>query len=143
MYAELLDARMAIVDKRRESGTEVVTRNLIGKVEGRSVLIVDDMISTAGTVCEAASLVMERGAVDVRVAATHAVLVGPAMKRLAEAPIKQLIVTDTIPDGERLDPLRDRLEVLTVARMLGNAVHRIHHNQSVSELFRGGDETKR
>ena len=144
MYADLFDTRMAIVDKRRESGTKVASRNLIGKVQGRSVLIVDDMISTAGTVCEAAALAMDRGAVDVRVAATHAVLVGLAMKRLGEAPIAQIIVTDTIPDGQRLEPIRDKLAVLTVAKLLGDAVDRIHHNRSVSELFRGGaDETKR
>jgi len=143
MYADMLDADLAIVDKRRESGTKVASKNLIGEVEGRTVLMVDDMISTAGTICEAARLVMSRGARDVIVAATHAVLVGLAMERIRDAPFKQIVVTDTIPDGRRLDPIRDKLQMLTVARLLGDAVHRIHHDLSVSALFREASGTKR
>jgi len=143
MYADLLHAELAIIDKRRQSGTTVASKNLIGDVEGRAVLMVDDMISTAGTICEAAKLVRERGARDIIVAATHAVLIGPALERLEQAPIKQVVVTDTIPDGRRLDPIRDKLKLLTVAKLLGEAVHRIHHDLSVSALFRKAGETKR
>ena len=143
MYADLLHAELAIIDKRRQSGTTVASKNLIGDVEGRPVLMVDDMISTAGTICEAAKLVRERGARDIIVAATHAVLIGPALERLEQAPIKQVVVTDTIPDGRRLDPIRDKLKLLTVAKLLGEAVHRIHHDLSVSALFRKAGETKR
>jgi ribose-phosphate pyrophosphokinase len=143
MYADLLHADLAIIDKRRQSGTTVASKNLIGDVEGRPVLMVDDMISTAGTICEAAKLVRERGARDIMVAATHAVLIGPALGRLEQAPIKQVVITDTIPDGRRLDPIRDKLQLLTVAKLLGEAVHRIHHDLSVSALFRKAGETKR
>jgi ribose-phosphate pyrophosphokinase len=112
-------------------------------VKDRPVLMVDDMITTAGTICEAAKLLKERGAGDIFAAATHAVLVGMALERLEKAPIKRVVVTDTIADGERLEPLRNRLEVLTVANLLGDAVHRIHHHMSVSALFRQASETKR
>jgi len=143
MYANVLGCDLAIVDKRRQSGSEVVVKNLIGEVEGRTVLMFDDMISTAGTVCEAAKLVMERGAIDVMVSATHAVLVGLAMERIADSPISTVNVTDTIPGGDRLAPIAGKANVLSVARLLGEAVHRIHHDQSVSAMFRSGAGTKR
>ena len=143
MYADLLDADLAIIDKRRESGTNVASKNLIGDVADRTVLMVDDMISTAGTICEAAKLVQSHGANDVIVAATHPVLVGMAMQRIREAPIRRLIVTDTIPNGDRWAPISDKLHVLTAARLLGDAVYRIHHHQSVSALFRAAAATKR
>ncbi len=143
MYANLLDADLAIIDKRRESGTTVTSRNLIGEVRGRNVLMVDDMISTAGTICEAARLVEEKGAKGIIAAATHPVLVGLALQRLNEAPFRKVVITDTIPDGERLNPIRAKLEVLTVAKLLGEAVHRIHHDMSISALFRRAGETKR
>jgi len=143
MYANVLGCDLAIVDKRRQSGSEVVVKNLIGEVEGRTVLMFDDMISTAGTVCEAAKLVMERGATDVMVSATHAVLVGLAMERIADSPISTVNVTDTIPGGDRLAPIAGKANVLSVARLLGEAVHRIHHDQSVSAMFRSGAGTKR
>ena len=142
-YASLLDADLAIIEKRRESGMKVSTKNLIGEVAGRTVLMFDDMISTAGTVCEAAKMVMAHGAKDVIAAATHAVLVGMAMQRLNEAPISQVIVTDTIPDGQRTAPIAHKLVRLSVAKLLGEAVHRIHHDMSVSALFRRGAEGTR
>lgn len=143
MYAQELQAELAIIDKRRESGTTVRPRHLIGNVEGRPVLMVDDMISTAGTICEAARVVIGQGATAVFAAATHAVMVGMAMERLAEAPIQRVIVTDTIPAESRLDRIRERLDILSVDRLLGDAVHRIHHDRSVSALFRGAGGTKR
>jgi ribose-phosphate pyrophosphokinase len=143
MYARQFDADIAIIDKRRESGMKVSTKNLIGSVEGRTVLMFDDMISTAGTVCEAAKLVMEYGAKDVISSATHAVLVGIAMERLNEAPISQVVVTDTIPNGGRTTAIAHKLVRLTVAKLLGEAVHRIHHDMSISALFRRGADTKR
>jgi ribose-phosphate pyrophosphokinase len=143
MYADRLGAELAIIDKRRKSGFEVVTRNVIGDVEGRTVLMIDDMISTAGTICEAANVVMEHGARDVLCAATHAVLVGPAVDRIAESPISRVIVTDTVPDHRRFGAIEDKLVHLTVARLLGKAVHRIHHDLSVSALFREAVGTKR
>jgi ribose-phosphate pyrophosphokinase len=144
MYANLLGADLAIIDKRRQSGSDVLSKNLIGPdLAGRPVLMVDDMISTAGTICSAAELVKEAGATEIFAAATHPVMVGLALQRLADAPFTRIIVTDTIPDDGRLDPIRDRLEVLSVAGLLGEAVHRIHHNMSISALFRGAGGLKR
>jgi ribose-phosphate pyrophosphokinase len=142
-YAEILDADLAIIDKRRESGEKIASKNLIGDVDGRTVLMVDDMISTAGTICGAADLVMERGAKRVIAAASHPVLCGLAMDRLAEAPIERIVVTDTIPDRGRLDPIRHKLAELTVAPLLGEAIYRIHHDMSISALFQRGTGVKR
>jgi len=141
--ANLLGGDLAIINKRRTGATEVTTGNLIGTVEGKTVLMFDDMISTAGTVCEAARLVVERGAKAVIAAATHPVLVGMAMQRLADSPISRIVVTDTIPIGPRCEPIRSKLVELSVDRLLGDAIHRIHHNQSVSELFRRTAGAKR
>ena len=143
MYAGLLDAKLAIIDKRRDSGSEVVSKRLIGEVEGKTVLMVDDMISTAGTICEAARVVMEQGARDVIVSATHPILVGLAFERLADSHISKILVTDSIPTGDRCVAIADKLQTLSVATLLGEAVHRIHHDQSVSAMFRSGVGTKR
>jgi ribose-phosphate pyrophosphokinase len=142
-FANLLQADLAIINKRRLSGSEVVTGNLIGDVKNKTVLMVDDMISTAGTVCEAAKLVMDKGAKQVIAAATHGVLVGMAMQRLMEAPISKVVVTNTIPLGSRLDPMREKLVELCVGPLIGEAIHRIHNNMSVSALFRDTAGTKR
>lgn len=138
-YASLLDADLAIIDKRRESGMKVASKNLIGTVQNRTVLMVDDMISTAGTICEAAKLLMDRGAKNIIAAATHPVLVGLAMERLQSAPITSIVITDTIPNGQRLAPIESKLTQLTISRLLGEAAHRIHHDMSVSALFRRAD----
>jgi len=143
MYASALDGDLAIVDKRRVSGSKVSTANLIGEVKGRTVVMMDDMITPAGTVCEAARLVMDRGANRCIVGATHPVLVGLAMERLAEAPIDSIVVTDTIPGGDRYKPIESKIVQLSVGPLLGDAIHRIHHNLSVSALFRQGAGTKR
>ncbi len=143
MFANLLGFDMAIIDKRRQSGSKVSVKNLIGEVKGRRVLMFDDMISTAGTVSEAAKVVMEEGATGCECACTHAVLVGQAFARLDIPAIERLTVTDTIPGGERLKPLQHKLTILSVARLLGEAVHRIHHDQSVSAMFRDGIGVKR
>ncbi|MEX0741403.1 MAG: ribose-phosphate pyrophosphokinase [Phycisphaeraceae bacterium] len=143
MYAEMLGGDLAIIDKRRKSGSEVVSANLIGDVTGKTVLLVDDLISTAGTICEAARLLMQHGAKDIIAAATHPVLVGLAMERLHEAPISRIIVTDTIPCGARCAKIADKLVVLSTAGLLGDAIHRIHHHESISALFRPGYSGKR
>jgi ribose-phosphate pyrophosphokinase len=141
--ANLLGGDLAIINKRRLSGSKVATGNLIGTVEGRTVLMFDDMISTAGTVCEAAKLVRERGAKDVIAAATHAVLVGPAVERLLASSISKVVVTDSIPLLARVEPLKPKLVQLSVGTLLGEAVSRIHNNQSVSALFRQTAGVKR
>tara|TARA_X000001036_G_scaffold65956_2_gene56678 strand:- start:785 stop:1771 length:987 start_codon:yes stop_codon:yes gene_type:complete len=143
MYAGLLDSKLAIIDKRRESGSEVVSKRLIGDVNGKTVLMVDDMISTAGTICEAAKLVTEKGATKVIAAATHGLLVGPAIERINSAPISEVIITDTIATDSHLDGISEKLHVLSVARFLGEAVHRIHHHMSISSLFNRGEGPKK
>jgi ribose-phosphate pyrophosphokinase len=141
--ANLLGGELAIINKRRLSGTSVTTGNLIGDVKGRTVLMFDDIISTGGTVCEAAKLVMDKGAKDVIAAATHPVLVGPAVERLMNSPISRVVVCNTIPLTERVGALRSKLVELSVGPLLGHAIHRIHHNESVSALFKNTAGTKR
>ena len=141
--ANLLGGDLAIINVRRLSGSQVSIGNLIGSVEGKTVLMFDDIISTAGTVCEAAKLVMERGAKQVIAAATHAVLVGPAVERLLASPINKIVVTNSIPLPDRISPLKPKLVELCVGTLLGEAIHRIHSNQSVSALFRKTAGTKR
>lgn len=143
LYANLLNADLAIIDKRRKSGTEVISANIIGDVAGKTVIMVDDMISTAGTMCSAAKMVIEHGAKEVLAACTHPVLVGLAMERLAEAPISKIVVTDTIPCTPRCNAIRDKLDVRSVAKLLGETIHRIHHQKSVSSLFRNHAGAKR
>ncbi len=133
--ANLLDADLAIINKRRLTGDSIKVGHLIGDVKNKTVLMFDDMISTGGTVVEAAKLVMNEGASDVVCAATHAVLAGPAMERLADSPISKIVVTDTIPENGRCEKIQDKLVVLSVGEMLGQAIKRIHDNQSISELF--------
>jgi ribose-phosphate pyrophosphokinase len=133
--ANLLDADLAIINKRRLTGDTVKVGNLIGDVAGKTVLMFDDMISTGGTVVEAAKLVMDEGASDVVCAATHAVLAGPAMEKLADSPISKVVVTDTIPEAGRCELIRDKLVILSVGEMLGQAITRIHNDQSISALF--------
>jgi ribose-phosphate pyrophosphokinase len=142
-YANDLGADFAIIDKRRKSGTEVAAGNIVGDVKGKTVVMVDDMISTGGTICEASKLVMDHGAKDVIAACTHPVLVGLAMERIKESPISRLVTTDTIPCGNRCEPIADKLEELSVAEVLGEAIHRIHHNASISSMFRRDGGGKR
>jgi ribose-phosphate pyrophosphokinase len=133
-YQKKLGGPIAIVDKRRSSSSEVRAMNLIGaSVEGKSVFIFDDMISTAGTVVQAAQVARHNGAREVYVCAAHGVLCGRAIDNLKEAPIKEIVLTDSIPlpSEKRLPTIR----VLSVARLLGDAIKRIHFNESVSQLF--------
>jgi len=142
-FANLLGGDLAIINKRRVSGSDVTTGHLIGTVKGKTVLMYDDMITTAGTICEAARVVLDQGAKKVIAAATHAVLVGLAMQRIAASPITRLVCTNTIPSGDRIDPIRDRFVELCVSELLGEAIHRIHHNMSISALFRNTAGAKR
>ncbi len=133
-YAAHLGGELAIVHKRRLSGSNVEAQEIIGEVKGRNVLMCDDIIATAGTVCGAASLVKERGAEKVFVGATHGVFARQALERLAKAPIDQIVVTDTIPLNKRSKKIGN-IKVLSVAAMLGEAIKRIHRNESISNLF--------
>ena len=135
VYAKRLGGEISIIDKRRRSDTEAVAAHIIGDVAGKNVLMVDDMITTAGTMTEAVRILRDKGALDIYISATHAVFAPPAMERLTKCPFTKLAVTDTIAIGDRCDALKGRLVVLSVAELLGETIHRIHHNESVSELL--------
>ncbi len=135
VYAQRLGGEISIIDKRRKSGSEAKAVHIIGDVAGRNVFMVDDMITTAGTMTEAVRILRDNGARDIYISATHAVFAPPAMERLANCPFTKIAVTDTIPIGNRCDAIKDRMEVLSIAPLLAEAIHRIHHNESVSALF--------
>ena len=129
-----LGGQFAIVDKRRSSATETVQANLIGgPIEGKVALLFDDMISTAGSIVGAAQVAADHGAREIYLSASHAVFCGPAVERLSNAPIKEVVVTNSlsIPPEKRFD----KLKTVTVAPLLGEAIRRIHRNESVSGLF--------
>jgi len=134
IYASHLGGELAVVYKKRISGNEVQSGDIIGNVAGRNVLMCDDIIATAGTLCSAAKLVRERGARKVYVGATHGIFSGPALERLEQSPIEQVVVTDTIPLTAETKKA-GIVKVLTVSSMLGEAIKRIHRNESVSSLF--------
>ncbi len=133
-YASALNAELAIINKRRLTGQEILCEEIIGSVEGRNVVMVDDMISTAGTIAGAATMVKDRGAKKVVVGATHGVFAGPAVERLTAAPIDEVFVTDTIPLRGAVKEMK-HLKVLSVASLIGEAMRRIHSNESISTMF--------
>lgn len=133
-YAKRMNADLAIIDKRREKANVSEVMNIIGDVQDRDCVILDDMIDTAGTLCNAAKALKDSGARRVYAAATHAVLSGPAVERIRNSVLEEVVVTDTIP----LKPgalETGKFKVLTVARLLGEAIKRIHNSDSVSSLF--------
>ena len=132
-FAHLLGCPLATVDKRRNSPESVEVRSIIGDVKGRVAILTDDMISTAGTLSEAALAVRENGALEVFAAATHPVFCQPAYERLANARVAEVCVLDTIPVSS--PPREPKVTVLTCAPLLGEALKRIHLNQSVSSMF--------
>ncbi len=133
-YSKRLNATLAIIDKRREKSNVSEVMNIIGDVKGKDAIVVDDMIDTAGTLTNAARALMEAGARTVSACATHAVFSGPAIKRIEESPLKEVIVTDTIPLRPEAKAC-SKIKQLTVARLLGEAIKRIHHGDSISSLF--------
>ena len=133
-HASRLGGSIAIIDKRRKSATTVEQANLIGgPIEGKVALMFDDMISTAGSICGAAELVRSAGAREIHVAATHGVFAGQAIERLDNAPIESIVITDTIPLSS--ENKLDKINTLSVANLLGEAIRRIHHHQSISAIF--------
>ncbi len=134
-YATRLGGDLAVIDKRRDSGDSIEMANLIGTVEGRNVLMFDDMITTAGTLCGAARFLREHGAQSVTVAATHPVFAGPAVARILESEIDEIFVTDTIPLSSEAREKLKNITVLSVAELMGEAIRRIHRNEAVSALF--------
>ncbi len=132
-YAKHLNATLAIIDKRRVADNEAEVMNIIGDVKGRNVIIVDDMIDTAGTIVKATQEMKNQGALSLYAAATHGVLSGPALDRLKASEFKEIAVTNTIllPDEKRIE----KIKILSVARLLGEAIKSIHEETSVSTLF--------
>jgi ribose-phosphate pyrophosphokinase len=133
-FGKRLGASLAIIDKRREGPNEAQVMNIIGDVKGKKVIILDDMIDTAGTVVQAANALKDAGALEVSVCCTHPVLSGPALERIEKSNIKELVVTDTIPLNNATKKCK-RIKVLSVAGLLSEAVRRIYYNDSVSSLF--------
>ena len=133
-YSKRLGGTLAIIDKRRSGPNVSEVMNIIGDVKGRDTIIVDDMIDTAGTLTQAAAAVMNAGAKSVSACATHAVLSGPAIRRIEESPLLEVIVTDSIPLKAEAKACK-KIKQLTVARLLGEAIKRIHHGDSISSLF--------
>ena len=133
-YAKRLDAELAIVDKRRSEDGTAEVMNVIGDVEGRTCILQDDIIDTAGTIQKASSALKAAGAHRVLACAVHGVLSGPAIERVTHAPIDQLIVTNTIPLRADAQQCK-KIVVLSVARLLGQAIRSIHEETSVSTLF--------
>ncbi len=131
--AKRLDATIGIIDKRRPTANVSEVLNVIGEVEGKDCLIADDMIDTAGTMVEAIHALKARGARDIYCAATHALLSGPAVERLSQSPLKELVVTNTVPVPE--EKRFPQLTILSVADLIARAIRYTHSNESVSSLF--------
>ena len=135
-YAKAMGADLAIVDKRRISGSEIETEHMIGDVDGRNVIIVDDMITTGGSVSGAARICKDHGARSILLAVSHAVLCGPAVERLDACPADTILVTDSIPLRGKSPK---QLKVVSVAPLIGKAIQNLHDSRSLSVLFDGLD----
>jgi ribose-phosphate pyrophosphokinase len=132
-FAKDLSCSLAIIDKRRDKHNEAIASHVIGDVKGKVCVMFDDIIDTAGSICEASKLLLKEGAKEVYVCAAHPVFSGPAVERIAASPIKEVIVTNTIPlDMEKMP---EKVKQLSVAPLLGEAISRIHDDESVSSLF--------
>jgi ribose-phosphate pyrophosphokinase len=133
-YAKRLDATLAIVDKRREKPNVAEVHNVIGDVDGRSALIVDDMVDTGGTLTKVAEALVREGAREVLASCSHAVLSGEGVRKIEQSPLSKLIVTDSVPlPAEKLES--PKLVVLSIADLMGKAIRNIHEEASVTSLF--------
>ncbi|OKY76701.1 MAG: phosphoribosylpyrophosphate synthetase [Desulfobulbaceae bacterium DB1] len=133
-FAKRLNAGLAIIDKRRERANQSQAMNVIGNVSGKHAILLDDMVDTAGTLCQAAEILVKEGAREVFAYCTHAVLSGPAIDRINASCIKQLVVTDTIPQSDEAKKC-GKIKVLSVSELLGDSIRCIHSEDSVSSLF--------
>lgn len=132
-FAERIGCPIAIVDKRRQKANVCEVMNIIGNVKGKKIILVDDMVDTAGTLCNAASAILESGAIEINACATHAVLSGPAIERIKGSPIKQLILLDTIDlPPEKMLP---NMTILPIAPIFSEAIERIYEDKPVSSMF--------
>ena len=133
-YGKRMNASLAIIDKRRERANESEVMNLIGDVKGRPCIVLDDIIDTAGTLVNAAKALVAKGATKVVGVATHGVLSGPAIQRIVDSPLDEVVVTDTIPLSEAAAAC-SKIKQVSIAKLLGEAIKRIHSSDSVSSLF--------
>jgi len=133
-YAKRLNATLAIIDKRREAANVSQVMNIIGEVEGRTCVIVDDIVDTAGTLTEAAAALKDAGAAVVSAAITHPVLSGPSIKRIRESSLTELVITDTVPLRPEAEDC-EQIRVVSIAHLLSEAIRRINNEESVSSLF--------
>jgi len=133
-FSKRLNANLAIVDKRRERANVSEVMNLIGEVKDKDCIIIDDMIDTAGTLCGAAQALRDKGARKIVATATHGIFSGPAIQRIEDSPISEVVVADTIPLSEAASKCT-KIKQISIARLLGEAIKRIHSSDSVSSLF--------
>lgn len=134
-FSSKIDSPIAIIEKRRPKANESEVMSIIGEVEGKNVILVDDMIDTAGTICKAAEVLVDMGAKSVMACCTHAVFSGPAIDRLVASPINEVVILDTIELPQ--EKLFDKLTILSSSKLMAEAIRRIYQNDSVSELFVG------
>lgn len=133
-FAQLLKSNIAIIEKRRPKDNEAEVMNIIGNVEGKNVIIVDDMIDTGGTICKAAQALVENGAKVVYGAATHGVLSGDAIEKIENSSMEEFVITDTIHQAE--ENLKSKITIIPMGSLIAECLKRIHNNTSVSELFK-------
>ena len=131
--AKWLHTPLAIIDKRRPKANESEVMNIIGDVEGKKAILIDDMIDTAGTICNAAKALKDKGAIEVYACATHGIFSGPAIERLKNSPLNKVVVTDSIEIHE--DKMVDKLRILTTSKMFAETIKRIYWNEAISDLF--------
>ncbi|MEQ9404635.1 MAG: ribose-phosphate pyrophosphokinase [Cyclobacteriaceae bacterium] len=130
-YAKMFEVDMVVCDKHRKRANEIASMQVIGDVKGKDVVLVDDMVDTAGTISKASTIIKEKGANSVRAIATHGVLSGNAFKNIEESALEELIITDTIPQKGG----SDKIKVLTVSDLFAKAIRKIHDHESISSLF--------
>lgn len=131
-FAKYFDADLAVCDKHRKEANKIESMRLIGEVDGKDVILVDDLVDTAGTICKAASLLKENGAKSVRAVCTHPVLSGKAYENISNSVLEEIVVTDTIPLKENIS----KIKVITVSNLFAKAIRKIHDRESISSLFR-------
>ncbi|MCU0419600.1 MAG: ribose-phosphate pyrophosphokinase [Cyclobacteriaceae bacterium] len=130
-FAKFFDAELAVCDKYRKEANKIESMRLIGEVEGKDVILIDDLVDTAGTICKAAALLKEKGAKTVRAVCTHPVLSGKAYENIAQSALEEIVVTDTIPLKQEMP----KIKVLSVSDLFAKAIRKIHDHESISSLF--------
>ncbi len=135
-YAKRVNAELAIIDKRRPKPNSSEVMNIIGDIENRNCVIVDDMVDTAGTLCKASNALLERGAKSVCAYCTHPIFSGNAYENLKESSLKEMVISDTIPLSEKMKTL-SKIRIVSIAHVVAESIHRIHFEDSVSEVFEG------